>query len=137
MDDDGERADRARLDLSVLYIAPFQIKTRRFRGGSERAWGMGNGAYELAASSLLEDLLAAEVRRIVDEAARKGSTLSASAAATEIARICPDSGLDHRSLAERVMLAASVAGVGVQIGTTDHDPLKLERAFRANAAPRR
>ena len=97
---------------------------------------MGNVAYELAASSLAEDLLAAEIRRIVDEASRKGSTLSASAAATEIARMCPDSGLDHRSLEERVMLAASAAGVAVQIGTNDHDPLKLAQAFRPNA-PRR
>lgn len=65
---------------------------------------------------LIETLVSEEIRRIVADEITGGSFVSASAAAAEILRVYPTCGLTKQQIADRIILAASAAGVPVQIG---------------------
>lgn len=70
-----------------------------------------------------------EIRRIVAQAAARGSVLSAADAAATILNTYPKCGFCEAELANEVMLIAAQAGVGVQIGRTAEPPdLQLPKA---------
>ena len=70
---------------------------------------------------LIETLVSEEIRRMVANAIETGSLFSTSHAASEIRRIYPTCGLDARQLTDRIIQAASVAGVAVEIGEANPD----------------
>jgi hypothetical protein len=67
-------------------------------------------------SLLLDKAVSEEIRRIVAEAIRNRTSLSASAAAAEILDLHPRCGLNERQLADQVMMAAASANVPVEVG---------------------
>ena len=72
-------------------------------------------------SVFIQTLVDEEVRRIVAEAIAKRGTLKASAAAAQITRVYPNSGLTEREIADRVTRAAAAAGVAVEMGLPRHE----------------
>jgi hypothetical protein len=64
----------------------------------------------------VQTLVLRAVRRYIADRIRSGSIVSASACATEILAAYPALELDHRAVADEVMLAAGRAGVAVEIG---------------------
>jgi len=68
-------------------------------------------------SKFVEDLVSEEIDRIVAEAVDGKTLLATSAEAARIARTYPNSGLDERDLAQRIIMAAIAGGVPVEIGT--------------------
>jgi hypothetical protein len=72
-------------------------------------------------SVFIQTLVDEEVRRIVAEAIAKRGTLKASAAAAQIARVYPNSGVTEREIADRVTRAAAAAGIAVESGLPRHE----------------
>ena len=67
-------------------------------------------------SHFISGLLAKEIRRIVEDAAKNGRMISAPDTAATILKTYPGCGFDEAEIANEVMLRAAQAGVGVQIG---------------------
>ena len=68
-------------------------------------------------SEFIENLVSAEIQRMVAEARTDGGLLSASQCADRIMRIYPNCGLAENEIANRITMAASSAGVAVQLGS--------------------
>jgi len=67
-------------------------------------------------SQFLDILISEEMERIVADAARERTMVSPTAAAEQIMRAYPASGMSKREIADQVMRAAIKAGVAVEIG---------------------
>jgi hypothetical protein len=65
---------------------------------------------------LIETLVAEEIRRIVADEITGGSFVSTSVAASQILRVYPTCGLTKKQIVDRIIMAASAAGVPVEIG---------------------
>jgi hypothetical protein len=65
-------------------------------------------------STFIQPLVSEEIRRLVADAVKKGGYLSASDAATQVARACPSCGLSERDIADEILSAAMAAGVDVK-----------------------
>jgi hypothetical protein len=65
---------------------------------------------------LIETMIDTEIRRLVAEAASNGGCICAPVAAAQIRRDYPDCASDERQLADRIMMAATAAGLAVEIG---------------------
>ena len=87
-----------------------------------------------AVSPFIETLVSEEVRRMVAEAIRNGTSLSASKCAAEIVKTYPRCGLDEADLANEVMMAAARGGVPVEIGESRAGPRVA--AIRLDSPPR-
>jgi hypothetical protein len=68
-----------------------------------------------ARPSLIQSLIAEEIRRIVDDAKSDGGVLSTSAATAQILKAYGDSTLTERDLADRIITAAAASGLAVEI----------------------
>lgn len=64
-----------------------------------------------AISTFDRTLVEEEIKRIVADASADSALLSAPAAAAQIARTHPNSGLTDRAIADRLMMAAAEAGI--------------------------
>ena len=67
---------------------------------------------------LIQTLVSEEIRRIVADGIAYGSLVSTSAATSQILRVYPTCGLTKRQIADRIIMAASAAGVAVEFGET-------------------
>ena len=66
-------------------------------------------------STFIESLVIQEIDRIVADAKADRSTLSTSAAITQIMRDYPNAGLKEADLAKRIIVAALAAGVMLEL----------------------
>ena len=71
---------------------------------------MGNAAL------FAEELVEAEIRRLVGEAVKNQSTVSTVKCVASIKQLYPTCGLSKREISDKVIAAASVAGIAVEIG---------------------
>lgn len=78
--------------------------------------------------SLIETLVAEEIRRMVADAVSADSLISASDCAAQILRTYPTCGLGEREIADRLMMAAMAASVAVEFGRTRKGNLAAETA---------
>ena len=67
---------------------------------------------------LIQTLVSEEIRRIVADGIADGSLVSTSAATSQILRVYPTCGLTKRQITDRIIMAASAAGVAVEFGET-------------------
>ena len=70
-------------------------------------------------SDFVETLVQEEVRRIVADAIQGKEILSACEHAKEVLRTYPNCGLSERDIADHITMAATRAGVAVEIGRVD------------------
>jgi len=63
-------------------------------------------------------LIKAEIRRHVQQS-DPGTVLIANSIASEILRLHPTCGVERRTLADQIMIAASAAGLPVEIGSEE------------------
>jgi hypothetical protein len=75
-----------------------------------------------ASSPFGEDLVNAAVRRLVDEAVENQSTISTAECVASVMRLYPTCGLSEREISDKVMVAASTAGIAVEFGGASELP---------------
>lgn len=69
----------------------------------------------VAKTAFIQQQVSEEIRRIVAEAVSSGGTISTADCVTQIMAIYPNCGVSKRQLANEVMMAASAAGIAVEM----------------------
>jgi len=65
--------------------------------------------------SLVDTMIAEEIRRLVAEAAAEGTLISTAATAAKVREIYPSCALSEKAIADRVLIAATAVGAPVEI----------------------
>ena len=76
-----------------------------------------------AISSFIRTLIDEDIRRAIADAIEDRVTLSAPATAAAILHTYPHCGMTERLIADRIMLAASSAGLAVELGASRREEL--------------
>ena len=66
-------------------------------------------------SSFIDGLVSEEIRRIITESVFNGGTLSTAECVARVMAVYPKCGFAERDIADEVMMAASAAGIAVEM----------------------